>query len=182
VEDLVERAARGDRDAFSTLAGASVDRCYAIAYRIIREPYQAQDAVQRALIGAWQDLPTLRDPGRFDAWLHRLVVNACYMELRTARRSTARLRVLRVDVEEPDATTSVVDRSALEQAFLALSPEQRAVVVLRHYLGWSLTEIARVLDVPEGTIRSRLHYALRRLRAELDPDGREVSAAREGRA
>lgn len=87
--DLVEKAMRGDRDAFTALAAASVDRCYSLAYRILRDPHRAQDATQQALFGAWRDLPRLRDPERFEAWLHRLVVHACYGELRSHRRWTA---------------------------------------------------------------------------------------------
>jgi len=134
--ELVERASRGDREAFTSLAASHVDRCYAVAYRILRDPHRAQDATQQALLGAWRDLPTLRDPERFDAWLHRLVVNACYAEARGDRRWTARVRV--IDPEPPiapDVARSVADRDELEIAFRRLSPEQRAVVVLHHHLG-----------------------------------------------
>ena len=75
---LVERAQHGDEDAFAALAAVSVDRSYALAYRILRDPHGAQDATQQAFLNAWQSLPTLRDPERFDAWLRSLVVRACY--------------------------------------------------------------------------------------------------------
>lgn len=163
---LVVRAAAGDQDAFASLAAGHIDRCYALAYRILRDPDRAQDASQQALIGAWRDLPTLRDPERFDAWLHRLVVNACYAESRGTRR-WIRPRVLSLN-PEPDPANSVVDRQALEDAFGQLSPEHRAVVVLHHHLGYPLTEIAETLGIPTGTARSRLHYAVRQLRAALD--------------
>src|SRR3954447_15204979 len=87
-QQLVVRAAAGDQDAFASLAASQIDRCYALAYRMLRDPDQAQDASQQALLGAWRDLPKLRDPERFEAWLHRLVVNACYAELRGRRRRT----------------------------------------------------------------------------------------------
>jgi RNA polymerase sigma-70 factor (ECF subfamily) len=178
--DLVERASRGDRDAFSTLAAASVDRCYGLAYRILRDHHRAQDATQQALLGAWRDLPTLRDPSRFEAWLHRLVVHACYVEARTERRWSARVRVLALHHEAADdPTDSVADRDQLEHSFRALSPEQRAVVVLHHHHGYPLAEIAKVLGIPEGTARSRLHYAVRRIRVALDPVDRSALTSEE---
>jgi len=180
VRDLVDRAAAGDRDAFSALAAATVDRCYALAYRILRDPYRAQDATQQALIGAWRDLPTLRDLDRFDAWLYRLVVNACYIEIRSDRRRAARVRVLTLDADRSeDPATGVADRDALDHAFRSLTPEQRAVVVSHHYLGYPLTEIAENLGIPVGTARSRLHYAVRQLRAVLDSDARNVATSQE---
>src|SRR5689334_2094638 len=102
-DELVVRAMRGDREAFSVLAGERADRCYAVAYRILRDPHRAQDAVQQALFGAWRDLPNLRDPQRFDAWLLKLVVNACYSESRTERRWSSRVRMIPLDpLLEPD--------------------------------------------------------------------------------
>ena len=165
---LVERAMGGDQDAFASLAADSVDACYRLAYRILRDPHRAQDASQQALLGAWRDLPTLRDPERFDAWLHRLVVNACYAESRGTQRWNSAHRVLTIVDAFPDPASSVVDREALEIAFGGLSPEHRAVVVLHHHLGYPLTEIAETLGIPVGTARSRLHYAVRQLRAVLD--------------
>ena len=169
--ELVVRAMDGDQDAFASLAAASIDRCYALAYRILRDPHRAQDAAQQALIGAWRDLRTLRDPERFDAWLYRLVVNACYADARGERRRVARVRILAIDPPtSPDVAGGVVSRDELEQAFRLLTPEQRAVVVLHHHLGYPLTEIAATLGIPVGTARSRLHYAVRQLRAALDTD------------
>jgi len=168
--ELIERAKRGDRDAFASIAAASADRCYALAYRILRDPHRAQDAAQQALLGAWRDLPTLREADRFDAWLHRLVVNACYVEARTERRWVARVRVLRAEPETADIARSVAARDELEAAFRQLSPEHRAVVVLHHHLGYQLTEIAETLGIPAGTARSRLHHAVKQLRAVLDSD------------
>jgi RNA polymerase sigma-70 factor (ECF subfamily) len=179
--ELVERASQGDRDAFASLAASIVDRCYALAFRILRDPGRAQDATQQALLGTWRDLATLRDAGRFDAWLHRLVVNACYAEARGQRRWVARVRVLEMDPPtSPDVARGVAARYDLDHAFRGLTPEQRAVVVLHHHLGYPLTEIAATLGIPVGTARSRLHYAVRHLRTVLDADGR-VPAIREER-
>ena len=181
--ELVERAMRGDQDAFASLAASTRRPLLRLAYRILRDPHRAQDATQQALLGAWRDLPTLRDPARFDAWLHRLVVNACYTEARGERRWVARVRVthLRSSRLEPDVARSVVNRDELEGAFRRLSPEQRAVVVLHHHLGYPLTEIAATLGIPVGTARSRLHYAVRQLRAALDADGRASRRPRSDR-
>jgi RNA polymerase sigma-70 factor (ECF subfamily) len=178
--EVVERAAQGDQAAFASLATGHVDRCYALAYRILRDPHRAQDATQQALLNAWRDLATLRDPEKFDAWLHRIVVQACYLESRGERRWTARVRLLSVvPPNSPDIAKSVVDRDALDHAFRLLTPEQRAVVVLHHHLGYPLTEIAATLGIPEGTARSRLHYAVRQLRAALDADAPSATTSQE---
>lgn len=175
--ELVERARRGDRDAFESIAASSVDRCYALAYRILRDPHRAEDAAQQALLGAWRDLPTLRDAERFDAWLHRLVVNACYVEARGERRWNARVRVLTVVPEvTKDHAGGIVARDELEAAFRQLTPEHRAVVVLHHHLGYQLTEIADMLGIPAGTARSRLHHAVAQLRGVLDRSDRPAAA------
>ena len=180
--DLVARASRGDRDAFGLLATRHLDRCYALAYRILRDRDRAQDATQQALLGAWRDLPTLRTPERFDAWLHRLVVHACYSEARGTRRWSAHMTIRAISTPPtPDPAVAVVDRAALDEAFRNLTPEQRAVVVLHHHMGYPLTEIADVLGIPVGTARSRLHYAVRQLRTVLDAD-RLSAAPAEGRS
>jgi RNA polymerase sigma-70 factor, ECF subfamily len=173
---LVERAQHGDQDAFAALASASVDRCYAVAYRILRDMHLAQDATQQALLGAWRDLPTLRDPDRFEAWLYRLVVRACYAEASHNRQLGSGVRLIPSDRSAvPDAAGSLADRDELDRGFRRLSPEQRAVVVLHHYLGYPLTEIAETLGIPVGTARSRLHYAIRQLRAAIEADARPAS-------
>ena len=168
---LVERARDGDDVAFTELVDLDGDRCYAIAYRILRDAERAQDAVQQALLQAWRELPRLRDPERFGPWLHRLLVNACYEEARRHRRWSTRIRSLPVDGPGgPDTTVSVDDRDTLDRAFARLSPEHRTVFVLHHHAGLHLAEIADIVGVPEGTVKSRLHHATRSLRAAIVAD------------
>lgn len=177
---LVQLAMQGDREAFAALASDRVDECYRLAYRILRDPHRAQDATQQALLGAWRDFPTLRDPSRFEAWLHRLVVHACYAEARSNRRWLARVRAIPNDTAlEPDVARSVVARDELEDAFRRLTPEQRAIVVLHHHLGYPLTEIAATLGIPDGTARSRLHHAVRQLRSALGDGLTSVATSEE---
>jgi RNA polymerase sigma-70 factor, ECF subfamily len=169
--DLVERARAGDHDAFSRLVQLCGDRCHAIAIGILRDRERAQDAVQQAFMLAWRDLPQLRDAARFEPWLHRLLVRACYTEARRHRRWSVHVVTLSADgPDEPakgDSTVSIAERDALERAFVGLSPEHRAVVLLHHHIGWTLPEVAEILGVPLGTVKSRLHYATRLLRASI---------------
>lgn len=171
--DLVLRASTGDQDAFERLIRPSGDRLLAIARKIVRDADLAEDAVQRAVIEAWRQLPRLRDPDRFDAWLTKLLVSACYQELRTARRHAARVeRVVAAtshhDAAGGDEADALADRQRIEDAFRTLSPAHRAVVVLHHYADLPLTDVATILGVAPGTARSRLHYALGVLRAALE--------------
>ncbi len=133
--DLVDQAKRGDEEAFDALARMVGDRCMAIACRILRDADRAEDAVQAALITAWRELRTLRDPDRFEPWLH------------------------------PEGILTVNDRDQLERAFRRLTLEQRAVLVFHHYLGLPLPEVADRLGIPRGTAKSRLHHATAALRA-----------------
>jgi RNA polymerase sigma-70 factor (ECF subfamily) len=174
--DLVVRAQHGDEEAFASLAVAAGDRLHAVAHRILRDIDLAEDATQQALLTVWRDLPQLRDPARFDAWSYRLLVRACYAEARRTRRWAPNLRL--VPADEPaaaDGTSSVADRDQLERGFRRLSIEHRAVVVLHHYLDMPLDEVAETLGVPVGTVRSRLHHAMRGLRAALDADARPTA-------
>ena len=168
---LVERAMRGDEEAYTGLMAIAGDRLLAIAYRILRDVHRAEDAVQAALLGAWRDLPTLRDPDRFEAWLTKLLIRACYLEASRERRWTTNLRVLPVDVAEAsDPTSAVADRDRIDRGFRRLPTDQRAIVVLHHYLGWTQPEIAQALEIPLGTVKSRLYYATRALRAAIEAD------------
>ena len=173
--DLVERARRGDREAFAVLVHQVSDTLYAIAHRILRDTGLAEDALQNALVLAWRRLPHLRETERFEAWLHRILVHACYDEAQRSRRWSANVRVLPVEgPTTPDETSAVAARDELERAFRRIPVEQRAVFVLHHYLGLPLVEIAEILGIPAGTARSRLHYATQGLRVALIGDERPV--------
>jgi RNA polymerase sigma-70 factor (ECF subfamily) len=167
---LVEAARSGDRAAFDALARSTVARLDAAARLILRDDEAARDAVQDAYVRAWRDLRGLRDPDRFDAWLHRLLVNACYDEARRQRRQMHMELTDAVHPTAPDAFAAGQDRDALERAFRTLSADQRAVIVLHYYLDLPLTEAAPALEVPVGTAKSRLHRALQTLRLTLERD------------
>jgi RNA polymerase sigma factor (sigma-70 family) len=174
--ELVIRAQRGDAEAYASIATGIADRFLAVARRILRDLDLAEDATQQALLAIWRDLPRLRDPDRFEAWSYRLLVRACYAEGRKARRWAPNLYLLPAD--EPtgaDMLEAVVDRDQLERGFRRLSLDHRAVVVLYHYLDLPLDRIADILGIPVGTAHSRLHHAMRGLRAALDADLRPVA-------
>lgn len=176
--DLVELAARGDREAFGVLARVHGDRLFAIANRILRETDRAEDAVQQSLVVAWRDLRGLRDPDRFQPWLYRILVRCCYAEARRRREWAAHIRVLPTDGPGgSDGSSALADRDQVDRGFRRLPPEQRAILVLHHYLGLTPTEIADALGIPRGTARSRLHYAHRAMRAALEADERPAAVA-----
>ena len=177
VRELVELAMHGDEEAFDQLVGRIGDSLHSAARRILRDTNLAQDATQQALLDAWRHLPSLRDPDRFEAWTHRLLVRACYAEARRERRHRGNLRLLpRVGEGVPDATSRIAMQDQLDGAFRRLSVEHRTVVVLVHYLGLSPTEAAERMGTPAGTARSRLHYALQQLRSALEADARALPA------
>jgi RNA polymerase sigma-70 factor (ECF subfamily) len=173
---LVAQARQGDREAFAVLVHQVSDSLYAVAFRILRDSGRAEDALQNALVLAWRRIPRLRDPERFEAWIHRILVHACYDESRRARQWTASVRVVSVGGHStPDGTHTVADRDELERAFRRLSVDQRAVFVLHHYLGLPLVEVAELLEIPAGTARSRLHYAIAGLRDALTADAEPIA-------
>jgi RNA polymerase sigma-70 factor (ECF subfamily) len=166
--ELVIRARQGDRDAYEMLARQIAPRLHVVAGGILRDRDAADDVVQQALVDIWRDLRSLRDPASFQAWAYRIVVRHCRAEARRTRRS--RVHVLDVSdslVAQSDAIGAVAERDALDQAFRQLSTEQRTVVVLHYLVGLPLQEIADIVDVPYGTIGSRIHTAKGRLRIAL---------------
>jgi RNA polymerase sigma-70 factor (ECF subfamily) len=172
---LVEQAAAGDDGAFESLIRQSAGRLLAIAYRILRDHHLAEDALHQTLFTIWDELPRLRDPERFDAWSYRLIVRTSIAQARRERRGGPIIRLLPDDADAsraPDQLAAVADRDQVERGFRQLKPDQRAILVLQHYVGLSLAEIADVLGIPVGTAGSRLHYAARAFRAALDADDR----------
>jgi RNA polymerase sigma-70 factor, ECF subfamily len=167
---LVQRAQRGDHDAFAALAGAVIGRLGRTARLILRDPELARDAVQESLIGAWRDLPGLRDPDRFDAWVHRLTVRACLRLARRERRRSIEVELPPEELGHPgELEREVAQRQALDAALRRLEPDRRALVVLHLYVGVELPDVAAALGIPLGTAKSRLHRSLRELRVTLGP-------------
>jgi RNA polymerase sigma-70 factor (ECF subfamily) len=176
--ELVNRARRGDREAFTRVAEAITPPFLSTAHRILRDISLAEDATQRAMMSIWTGLPRLKEPERFEAWSHRILVRSCYREgRRSGRWMPAISHATAADAGARDDTGGVLDRDELERAFRRLSMDHRTVVVLRHYRHLPLDEIAAVLEVPVGTVASRLHYALRDLRAALEADARPVEGS-----
>jgi RNA polymerase sigma-70 factor (ECF subfamily) len=170
--DLVQQARRGDREAFAVLAGGAVDRLYAIARLILRDADLAEYAAQETLVRAWRDLPSLREVDRFDAWLYRLTVRACADIGRQRRRWRSELTVVPSEPSEHDRSAEVADRDELQRALRRLGEAQRSILVLTYYLGLTPSDVADALDIPVGTAKSRLHYAIEALRAALAADAR----------
>jgi RNA polymerase sigma-70 factor (ECF subfamily) len=174
--DLVRRAQGGDQEAFADLAATIADRFLATSHRILSDIDLAEDATQQALLSIWQDLPQLRDPARFEAWSYRLLVRACYAQGRKERRWVPNLWLVSADVPmAADAFGRIIDHDQLESGFRRLSLDHRVVVVLHHYLDLPLERVAEMLGIPVGTAYSRLHHAMRGLRAALDADARPTA-------
>jgi RNA polymerase sigma-70 factor, ECF subfamily len=175
---LVERARRGDHDAFAELTRANVVALDRAARLIVRDPELARDAVQDALLRAWRDLPGLREPDRFDAWLRRLTVNACFDQARKRRRRVTEVELSPIhEPAVPDAARSLAERDQVDRILRGLDERERAIVVLHYYLGLPLTEVAATLGIPVGTAKSRLHRALGLLRDALGRDPEPASNA-----
>jgi RNA polymerase sigma-70 factor (ECF subfamily) len=175
---LVERASQGDHEAFGVLVGAHLARLDTAARLILRDSELARDAVQEATLRAWKNLRGLRDPSRFDAWLHRLTVNASLDLARKRRGRVIEVELMPLhDAPVPDATSRVTDAMYVERMLAAVDPAQRAVVVLHYYLDMSLPETAAALGIPIGTAKSRLNRALNAMRIKVADDELLVSPA-----
>jgi RNA polymerase sigma-70 factor (ECF subfamily) len=175
-EDLVRGAQHGDHGAFETLVRPEIDRLYGLAGLLLSDRSRAEDAVQEALLRAWRDLPTLRDPGKFGPWLRRLVVNASRDEGRRLGRRRGEVQ-LEPHHERPagDQIDGLLDRDELAHAFRRLNDEERTVVALRYYLDLTTADAAATLGIREVTFRSKLHRAIRALGAALAADARATT-------
>jgi RNA polymerase sigma-70 factor (ECF subfamily) len=166
---LVDASISGDRDAFRMLVEPSIRGALSLATIVTGSPADGADAVQDALLSAWRGLSGLRDADAFPAWFRRHVVRA---SMRTASR---RGRVLELDVDQPDAPDALeraVAQRTLARAFDRLRPDDRLLLTLHHYLGLPVAETAGHLGIPTGTVKSRVHAAMDRLRAAYDAEER----------
>jgi RNA polymerase sigma-70 factor (ECF subfamily) len=173
---LVERARDGDRAAFEALIEARVWRLMRLATSILLHDADAADAVQEGCIHAWVELPRLRDPGQFDAWLWRIVINACRTRLRTRRRASIREITIDDDSElervVPGPDDRVADGEEVRRAFARLDADRRTILILHHVDERPVAEIAALLRIPEGTAKWRLHAARRALERALEVERR----------
>jgi RNA polymerase sigma-70 factor (ECF subfamily) len=176
--DLVRSAMRGDERAFTEIVNSIADRFLGVAHRILRDATLAEDAVQHALLSVWRDLSDLRDPARFEGWAYRLLIRACYMEARQRRRwyPTTIVRSI-AEPTAPDLIGGIIERERLERGFERLSLDHRSVLVLTYYMDLPSERVAEALDVPVGTVYSRLHRAQQALRGALEADGRVPQTA-----
>ena len=181
MRELVDSARHGDQEAFEALVRAGSGRLYAIAYRILRDADLASDALQDALVKIWDDLPALRDTERYDPWTYRIICRTCYRVARhERRRSTLPFIEPRAAVPS-DLESAVADHDEMERGFRRLSTDHRSVLVLHYYVGLTISEVADVLQIAPGTVGSRLHYAMRSLRASLESDARSTEAMERSR-
>lgn len=179
-KDLVVRAQHGDDRAFESLTVTTYPRLFRVAQGILRDPTLAEDATQAAIVRIWQHLRRLRDPSKFEGWSYRLLVNACRDEARRAP-SWAPIDAVSPDSEPrtSDRYGVIADRDQLERGFRRLSVEHRAVIVLRHLLDLPLEQVAEALDIPVGTVGSRLNRAMTSMRAALEADARSSARTTE---
>jgi RNA polymerase sigma factor (sigma-70 family) len=174
--EIVERARRGDREAFGVLVAGEIERLLVIARLVLRDQDLAEDAVQEALVRCWRQLPKLRELDRFDRWIYRILMRTAADELARHRRHETAVTNLSAEPAVADEARAIADRDQLERGFRRLSVDHRAVIVLHHYVGLPLSEVASTLGVPAGTVKSRYHYAMAALRASLEADGRRAIA------
>jgi RNA polymerase sigma factor (sigma-70 family) len=177
-ECIVRRAQAGDQEAFRTLVVASHPRLTRIARGVLRDPDVAEDAVQQACLDIWRDIRRLRDPGRFEGWSCKLLLRVCYAEAKRQPRWISDDRIPpTVQPRAGDVCGLVVDRDQLSRGFGRLSPDHRAVIVLRYLMDLSPEQAAEALDIPRKTVYSRLGRAMDALRAALEAEARYPESA-----
>jgi RNA polymerase sigma factor (sigma-70 family) len=178
--EAVERAGRGDHDAFALLVRRAAPRLDAVARLVLGDAELARDVVQEALTRAWRDLPGLREADRFDGWLYRITIRTALEEARRRQRRAIEIDIATIEPIDASGHLQVEQRDELESGFRRLDPDQRALVVLHYYLDLSVPDIATALSVPLGTVKSRLHRAVLTMRAALDAEARVQPRLQEG--
>jgi RNA polymerase sigma-70 factor (ECF subfamily) len=166
---VVDRARTGDLDAFESIVRARMDAVYRLTSAILGDEADARDAAQETFVAAWRQIGRLRDPERFEAWLQRVAVNASRMTLRArGRRRVREIPSSRVvSLAGLPAADDRSDAARLDGALRTLDVDQRAILVLHHLEGRPVTEIAAALEIPVGTVKSRLFKARQTLEAAL---------------
>ena len=171
---LIGRARRGDQAAFEILLRERMDRLFQTASVILGNESDARDAVQETCLSVWRNLPRLRDPDRFDAWLMRVLVNEC----RSRLRKRSRVREIHIEPEfeqagpASDDPAQSAETDSIARAFERLDPDARAILVLHHVRHEPISTIAAALQVPPGTVKSRLHTARVALARALERERR----------
>jgi RNA polymerase sigma-70 factor (ECF subfamily) len=154
--------------AFRRVADGSLHDAYRLAGAILRDPSESRDAVHDAFITAWQRWPSLRDQTKFDSWFKRIVVNVCRERLRvTTRRASSDIES-QTSLPAPGPSLEIHERLLVEESLTRLKPDDRIVIALRYFHDLKVGGIATVLDVPPGTVKSRLNHAHSRLRAVME--------------
>jgi RNA polymerase sigma-70 factor (ECF subfamily) len=178
--ELVERARSGDIEAFTELVKAGFPRLKGVAYLVLRDADRAEDAVQEALVVAWQDLRALRDPDAWDAWTRRLLIRICYRMAKKERRRTEIELHVKPDparTGSTDASADIADREWVLSELAHIDVEKRSVIVLHYYLDLPMREVAEILDIPYGTAASRLHRGLELMRASMHAEAVATTGA-----
>ena len=166
IEASLAGSAPSRAEAFAALIDKQLEPAYRLATFVLGDRVEAEDATQEAAARAWQHFASLRDRSRFEAWFHRILINQCRDRVRARGRQAPMLKGFVGDDRVPSDRSE--ERDALEAALKQLTPEHRVVLALRYFADLPIAEIARRTKAREGTVKSRLHYALRELRAAHD--------------
>lgn len=161
-------AGESNDEAFAALTRRHVDSAFRLAWAILQDDVEADDATQDAFALAWRHRGSLRDPERFDAWFGRILINVCREQLRRRCRQKVRPIAETDESAVEDSSGDLSSRDVIERAIRHLDADHRIVVVLRYWADLPLETIADRLDLPLGTVKSRLHYALRSMRPRLE--------------